>query len=97
MASEGGKTSAGQVSSWTGLRPRFWVEAACGVGTGVLAVVTLFWSDWIEVVLGVDPDHGNGSLEWLIVAALAVITAFLVAAARVEWRHADRRLGVSEG
>jgi hypothetical protein len=62
-----------------------------------LAVVTHFWSDWIEVVLGVDPDHGNGSLEWLVATALAVITVSLVAAARVEWHHTDRRLSVSEG
>ena len=28
------------------------------------------WRDWIEVVFRVDPDHHNGSLEWLIVLAL---------------------------
>jgi len=38
--------------------------------SGLLCVVTLMWRDWIEVVFRVDPDHHNGSLEWLIVLAL---------------------------
>lgn len=91
------KASPGERGARTGLRLRFWVEAACGTVTGVLAVVTLFWSDWIEAVFGVDPDHGNGSFEWLVVAVLALITVSLVVAARLEWRHGARRLGVSEG
>jgi hypothetical protein len=49
-----------------GLRRRFLVETAVGSITGCLAVVTLFWHDWIEVIFGVDPDKGNGSAEWLI-------------------------------
>ncbi len=51
-----------------GLRRRFWLETAPGSITGCLAIVTLFWHDWIEAVFGVDPDRGNGSAEWLIVA-----------------------------
>jgi hypothetical protein len=31
-------------------------------------VLTVVWSDWIELLFRVDPDQGNGSLEWLIVA-----------------------------
>jgi hypothetical protein len=48
-----------------GLRRRFWLEIMLGSITGCLAVVTLFWHDWIEAVFGVDPDSGNGSAEWL--------------------------------
>lgn len=91
------KASPGQSGTHTRLRLRFWVETACGTATGVLAVVTLFWSDWIEAVFGVDPDHGNGSFEWLVVGVLAIITVSLMVAARIEWRHRARRLGVSEG
>lgn len=40
--------------------------------------------DWIEEVFRVDPDSGNGSLEWLIVAALTLATATLSALA---WRE----------
>jgi DMSO/TMAO reductase YedYZ heme-binding membrane subunit len=88
---------AGPSGAQAAVRLRFWVEVVCGVVTGVLAVVTLFWSDWIEAVFGVDPDHGNGSFEWLVVAVLAVVTVALVLAARLEWRHSVRQLGVSEG
>lgn len=58
--------------------------------TGFVAVLTLVWQDWIETVFGVDPDHGNGSLEWLVVTVLAVVTVALVAGARVEWRRSAR-------
>ena len=71
-----------------GLRHRFWLESILGSITCILAVITLFWHDWIEAVFGVDPDKGNGSAEWLVVVVLLVITATLAAAARVEWRHA---------
>jgi hypothetical protein len=94
---DGMKPSPGQSGTHTRLRLRFWVETACGTATGVLAVVTLFWSDWIEAVFGVDPDHGNGSFEWLVVGVLAIIMVSLMVAARIEWRHGARRLGVSEG
>jgi undecaprenyl pyrophosphate phosphatase UppP len=71
-----------------GLRHRFWLESILGSITCILAVITLFWHDWIEAVFGVDPDKGNGSAEWLVVVVLLVITATLAAAARLEWRHA---------
>jgi hypothetical protein len=71
-----------------GLRRRFWLETALGSITGCLALVTLFWHDWIEAVFGVDPDKGNGSAEWLIVALLFVVTIILAVGARLEWRRA---------
>jgi hypothetical protein len=37
------------------MRKRFWIESAAAVACGALAVVTLFWRDWIEVT-GWDPD-----------------------------------------
>jgi undecaprenyl pyrophosphate phosphatase UppP len=72
------------------LRVRFWVESVFASVTGVLAVVTVFWHDWIEAVFGVDPDHGNGSAEWLVVLTLAVVTVALAVLARHEWRRARR-------
>ena len=72
----------------SGLRIRFWIESVFASATGVLAIVTTFWPDWIESVFGSDPDHGNGSAEWLVVAVLAVVTVALVAGARYEWRRA---------
>jgi DMSO/TMAO reductase YedYZ heme-binding membrane subunit len=71
-----------------GLRYRFWLESVLGSATCILAVVTLFWHDWIEAVFGVDPDKRNGSAEWLVVAFLLIVTATLAVAARLEWRRA---------
>jgi hypothetical protein len=72
----------------SGLRYRFWLESILGSITGVVAVVTLFWHDWIEAVFGVDPDKGNGSVEWLVVSILFVLTVAFAAGARLEWRRA---------
>lgn len=69
-----------------GLRRRFWLESVLGSFTGVLAILTIFWHDWIETIFGVDPDKGSGTAEWLVVLALLVLTLALVAVARVEWR-----------
>jgi uncharacterized membrane protein len=66
---------------------RFWSESALACITGVLAVLTAAWPAWIEGIFGVDPDHHNGSLEWILVVACAIATALLVALARREWRR----------
>lgn len=68
-------------------RTRFWVETGGASLTGALFVLTLVWHDWLEA-LGFDPDHGNGSAEWAIVAVLLAVSLSLAAAARWEWRHA---------
>jgi hypothetical protein len=70
-----------------GLRRRFWLESMLGSVTGVTAVVTLLWHDWIETVFGVNPDKGNGSAEWVVVLSLLILTAMLGIAARLEWRR----------
>ncbi|MGH9057144.1 MAG: ABC transporter permease [Acidimicrobiales bacterium] len=55
------------------LRWWFWIESATALLTTVVGLVTLLWHDWIELVLGVDPDHGNGSIEvWFVVAMFSV-------------------------
>ncbi len=62
-------------------------EIGLGTATGILAIVTLISREWIEIVFGVDPDHGSGALEWLIVGALAVATVIFGMLARHEWRR----------
>jgi uncharacterized membrane protein len=69
------------------VRPIFWVEAGLAAITGVLAIITPFFPDWIEAVSGWDPDQHDGSVEWMIVIGLFVITVALIAAARLEWRR----------
>ncbi len=56
--------------------------------TSIVFVFTLVQRDWIEIVIGVDPDQGNGTLEWLIVGALLVVTITLFTLASYEWRRA---------
>jgi DMSO/TMAO reductase YedYZ heme-binding membrane subunit len=73
----------------SGLRYRFWLESILGSISAVVAVVTLFWHDWIEAVFGVDPDKGNGSAEWLVVLILLILTVALAVGARLEWRRAQ--------
>jgi len=53
----------------------------------LLALVTLVWNDWIEIVFNVDPDAGDGSLETIIVRVLVVATVVCGWLARTEWRR----------
>jgi hypothetical protein len=67
-------------------RPRFWAEAISATAAAVLASLTLLWPAWIESLTGIDPDHGNGSFEWMLVIGLAVVSAALSLLAWREWR-----------
>jgi hypothetical protein len=69
------------------VRGRFWLEAGLGSACGSFAALTLIWRDWIEALTGFDPDHHNGSFEWIIVACLAAACVLLGLAARSEWRR----------
>ena len=68
------------------VRKRFWVEAGFAMARGLLAVLTLFWREWIEVT-GWDPDDGDGSAEWITVLVLAAVSVVSALVARIEWRQ----------
>jgi len=68
-------------------RTLFWLEVVFAVLCAVLAIVTVFWCDWVESLTGVDPDHHNGAFEWLIVAGFFTGSALAGLAARAEWRR----------
>ena len=68
-------------------RPLFWIEVGLAALTGLLALITPVFPDWIEAVSGWDPDQHDGSVEWMIVIGLFVVTVALVAAAALEWRR----------
>lgn len=70
------------------LRARFWIDSAVAGAVGALALLTLFWHDWLEA-FGWDPDHGDGTAEWVIVAVLATVALVAGALARWEWRRAQ--------
>jgi hypothetical protein len=69
-------------------RWQFWAALVLGGLSEVLAVLTLITREWIEIVFGVDPDGGNGDLEWAIVVITAVTAIVCLGYARVEWRRA---------
>jgi hypothetical protein len=68
------------------MRGRFWLEVALAGVAAILFVLTLVWHDWIEA-FGIEPDGGNGSLEWVVVALFAVAALVCAALARSEWRR----------
>jgi hypothetical protein len=63
------------------------VEAALAALTGALALLTLVWREWIEAIFRVEPDSGDGSLEWAIVIVLFVGSLTFSLVARAEWRR----------
>jgi hypothetical protein len=67
------------------------IEVTLAVVLGAATILTAVWPDWIEGLTGFDPDHGNGSVEWLIVAVLAVATLVVAALARRDLRMVRAR------
>jgi hypothetical protein len=63
-------------------RRRFLIETALAVASAALLLLTLISKEWIELLFGVDPDGGSGTLEWAIVAALLAMTVAFGALAR---------------
>lgn len=47
------------------MRPLFWTEAGLGSLTGILALITPVFPDWIEFISGWDPDQHDGTVEFL--------------------------------
>jgi uncharacterized membrane protein len=68
-------------------RRLFWVEIGLAGITGLLALITPIFPDWIEFVSGWDPDQHDGSLERMIVVGLFVVTIVMVVLATIEWRR----------
>ena len=73
---------------------RVWIEAGLGLATGLLSLLTLLWRDWIELILKVHPDLGNGSVEWAIVGGLATVSVTLLTVARAHWNLDARQLAL---
>ena len=65
---------------------RVWLETVIALCAGLLGVLTIFWPDWIEGLIGWDPDNHSGSMEWMIVAILLIAAAAIGLAARRHWK-----------
>jgi hypothetical protein len=70
------------------LRRRFWVETSTAALSTALLLLTLLRRDWIEGIVRVEPDRGDGTLEWLVVATFVVLNMACSLMARREWRRA---------
>jgi hypothetical protein len=57
----------------------------------VLTVLTVVWPSWIEGLTGLEPDAGNGTVEWLIVLLFGLIAVGLGLRARHDYRHVRPR------
>lgn len=67
-------------------RVRTQLEAAVALCAGILGILTIFWRDWIEALTGWDPDSHNGTVEWIVVIGLLVVSAAMGLVARRHWR-----------
>jgi hypothetical protein len=66
---------------------RLCIEIAVSLLSAGLALLTLVRPDWLELLLHLDPDGGNGAVEWSIVGLFALMTLIGLALARTEWRR----------
>jgi hypothetical protein len=69
---------------------RYRLELILAAIAALMSVITLVWHDWIEIVFRIDPDHGGGWFEWLIVAALAAAVGLCGLLARADRRAIAR-------
>jgi hypothetical protein len=73
------------VTNVNALSYRYWIECAFAGLSACLLILTVAVPEWIELIFGVDPDGGNGSLEIAILSACLIITIVASLAARREW------------
>ncbi len=67
---------------------RFWLETTTAIVGMLLFALTLVTREWFELLTGIDPDGGNGSLELLIAGsllAIAATSAFLARRTHQRW------------
>jgi hypothetical protein len=67
-------------------RTRFWAAVSLAAITALLGTLTLVWPDWLEA-FGIEPDHGDGTVEALLVIGLFVASGVFAVSARIAWRR----------
>ena len=66
------------------VRVRFWVECGLAALCAVLAISSVIWGNWIELLFEFEPDGGDGSFEWGIVIAFALAAVVFAVLARLD-------------
>lgn len=61
------------------------VESGLAVLSTAILVLTVVWRDWIEGLLGVGPDGGGGSFEWMLTAGALAASAWSWWLVRSAW------------
>ena len=69
------------------IRSRFVLECMMSGVSAALAALAWVWPDWIERAFAIEPDGGDGSVEWGIVAAFGVLAIVSGVLARVDLRR----------
>ncbi|HEY4610876.1 MAG TPA: hypothetical protein VIH06_16780 [Ilumatobacteraceae bacterium] len=67
---------------------RFWIEAITASLGAALLALTLVSAEWFEELTGLEPDGGNGSLEWALPVVLLAISASCAFVARRTYQRA---------
>jgi hypothetical protein len=85
--SEGGTDLAARSE----LKVRYWFEAGLAVAAIILAIMTMIWPNWIEILFKIDPDEGSGALELSVVVGLLGVSIASMLLAGRDWRRARMR------
>jgi len=70
---------------------RFWIEAITASLGFAMLVLALVSTEWFEALTGLEPDGGNGSLEWALPVVLLAISAGSAFFARRAYQRAPLR------
>jgi 23S rRNA G2445 N2-methylase RlmL len=81
------------MSGTTAHARRWRVEAILAVLAAALGVLTVIVPAWIEVLTGLDPDAGSGTLEVLIAVGLFAVAGIAAWAAHGHRRHGAEVVG----
>ncbi len=94
MVTRDGRPRADRPGRKWGIRMRrrvrgvFWVELLAATASVMFFLLEIFSREWIERLFGIDPDGGNGSVEWLLASGSLLGTVMLAILARREWSRA---------
>jgi hypothetical protein len=68
-------------------RKRYWAEACLGAVTLALAILTVVWPDWVEIIFRIDSDNHSGSFEIAMTFTLAASSVLFFALGWFEFRR----------